>query len=510
LRSTIFNRLFRADSVAVSLGASAGATVISRAIGLVRGVALAWLIPQEQFGLLGVALLVANVLMPACSAGLYEGAARYAPFHESAGTLRRFIVRVSLLVAGVTLVTAGILAVFAGPVGSLLFSAGRLASGTLGSAGSDAYSIPLTRSVLACVLTLACYQTLLGLLKGLRMFRAVGAAELFSAVTFTLAAIIGAGVGYATAQAVMWAYALSCALSVLVFAPGVFAQSGAVLLEPAERPGGKPSSLVRYSLWAAGTAIMWHTLSYYPMWYLLKVSDSATVGTFHAMRIMTQLIQIGAVMLTAVVAAEVNRMWEQEGREPAVWRLELLTKSGLVSLLAGATVLLLARPLLMRAFPDAFAGGASAFDPLVLFFLLVGVVGLVAIRLNLVEKPRSVFVAWLVGAAVNVAASFALLGSAVGSPAALGESALQAAAWAGVAGVTASLAVCLALAAREGVGLRWRAVALGIVGYAAGLGWPVIVPVLVVILAAALTTELVFSTQERLQLRSSIARLMGR
>jgi hypothetical protein len=138
------------------------------------------------------------------------------------------------------------------------------------------------------------------------------------------------------------------------------------------------------------------------------------------------------------------------------------------------------------------------------------VVGLVAIRLNLVEKPRSVFVAWLVGAAVNVAASFALLGSAVGSPAALGESALQAAAWAGVAGVTASLAVCLALAAREGVGLRWRAVALGIVGYAAGLGWPVIVPVLVVILAAALTTELVFSTQERLQLRSSIARLMGR
>ncbi len=80
--------------------------MVSRFVGLFRGVALAWLIPQGQFGLFGVALLVVNVLLPVCSAGLYEGVTRYVPWHESAGTLRRFLVRSSVLAVGLALAEA--------------------------------------------------------------------------------------------------------------------------------------------------------------------------------------------------------------------------------------------------------------------------------------------------------------------------------------------------------------------------------------------------------------------
>ena len=218
----------------------------------------------------------------------------------------------------------------------------------------------------------------------------------------------------------------------------------------------EPLNLIHFSLWAGATAVAWHALSYYPMWYLLKVSDSATVGTFHAVRIITQLIQIGAVMLTAVVAANVNRLWEHRGREIATAQLELLTKACLIALSLGATILLLARPVMMLMFPAKFAGGEDAYDPLVLFFLLVGVVGLVAVRLKLVEKPRSVFLAWIAGVVVNVVASFALLGPAGASGSTVGTNALEAAAWAGVAGITVSLIVCVLLAGREAVALGRR------------------------------------------------------
>ena len=102
--------LYSADSVVTSIGASAAVSVVSRLIGLVRGIALAWLIPQAQFGLFGVALLIVNVLLPLCSAGLYEGIGRYVPLHESAGTLRAFVIRSSLVVVVVALVATAVLA----------------------------------------------------------------------------------------------------------------------------------------------------------------------------------------------------------------------------------------------------------------------------------------------------------------------------------------------------------------------------------------------------------------
>lgn len=515
-----FKNLYSPDSITTSVGVSGATTVISRLIGLGRGVALAWLIPQAQFGLFGIALLIINVLLPLCSAGLYEGVARYAPLHEAAGGLRTFIIRSSLLVIGLALAATAILSLCAEPIGVALFSTAKLASTPDALPVDAALLAPLMRASLFCVLGLAAYHTLLGLLKGLRMFRAHSAAELVTACLFTLLALLGALGGLGTARALVVAYALSCVAGVLIFAPGLIVAAGPRVLAraeigketatqsrnatlPIDSGRGSTSGLLAYSLWAAGTAVLWHALSYYPMWYLLKVSDGRTVGTFHAVRMVAQFVQIGAVVLTAVVAANVNRLWEHDGRDAVVPRLALLTKACLVILIAGATILSLARPVVMRLFPSTFADGEAAYDPLVLFFLLVGVVGLVAVRLNLVEKPRLVCLAWLGGVVVNVAASYALLGPFADSgPAA--RSVLSSAAWANVAGAATALMVCVVLVRRERLALDVPTGVLITAAFSVGLGWPVAVVVLILLITAACTTGLLFSPSERASLRVSL------
>ncbi|MGB2986449.1 MAG: hypothetical protein WBE26_11265 [Phycisphaerae bacterium] len=505
-----FNSLYRADSITTSVGASALASVLSRVIGLARGVALAWLIPQAQFGLFGIALLVVNILLPVCSAGLYEGVTRYAPFHESAGTLRKFVIRSSLLAMGIALATTAILALFAEPVGSVLFSKAQLASGAAESPVSQGAAGTLARASMVCVWALAAYHTLVGLLRGLRMFRAVGVAELSVSCLFTLLAILGALGGFTTASALIVAYAIACVVAVLVFAPGVMVRLGSakpLTVEESRRP---ESSLLTYSAWAAGTAVLWHALSYYPMWYLLKVSDSATVGTFHAVRIITQFVQIGAVMLTAAVAANVTRAWEHRGRSATLPRLTLLTKACLIVLIVGAMVLSLARPFVMRLFPSTFAAGRAAYDPLVLFFLLVGIVGLVAVRFNLLEKPRLACLAWLVGAVVNVIASYTLLTPAGDAGPVAQVIALKSAAWAGVAGVVAALIVCIGLVRRENLTLDAPTLLLVAASFSVGFGWPVALPVVLLLIITTFATDLIFSPREWREMRLMLIGSGGR
>ena len=510
MRPARFESLYQADSVATSLGASAAASVGSRLIGLVRGVALAWLIPQAQFGLFGIALLVVNVLLPVCSAGLYEGVNRYAPFHESTGTLRLFVVRSGGLVVAIALVATAILALFSEPLATAVFSASPVGGGEAASATGATNLSALARMCLVCVLALVAYQTLLGLLKGLRMFRVVGVAELTTACLFTVGALIGACSGSTTARALIGVYALACVLAVAVLVPGLIAR-----IPPAESslgtgPGIGPrrpaSKLLPYSLWAAGTAVLWHALSYYPMWYLLKVSNGQTVGTFYAVRLITQFIHVGAVMLTAVVAANVTRTWEHEGQEAAVPRLTVLTKASLLALLAAAALLAALRPVALHLFPSTFASGQSAYDPLVLFFLLVGVVGLIAVRLNLVEKPRLVCLAWLAGAIVNVSASYVLLHPTGGCGVVSEAAGLQSAAWAGVAGATAALAACLVLAWREGLALDRASMFLIGAAYVLGAGWILALPVVILLIASTFATHFIFSPVDRRSLSVSLFR----
>jgi len=490
--------------------------MVSRLVGFVRTAALAWMIPQAEFGLFGVALLIVNVLLPVCTGGLYEGVMRHVPFHESSGTLRRFLIKTSAWLLGILAGATTILFFAAEPCGSFFFSeAASPATVDRGISAVSGSPSGLLRASLVCVVGLGVYQTLLGWFKGLRMFRALAAAEVVSSVLFAGLALGAAYQGFTSARAMIFAYAGACAVTVVVFAPGLITRLGAGRaesnqgpdrIEPDQStelrsPGVRSYRLVSYSAWAAGTALAWHAMSYYPMWYLLKVSNGTTVGAFHAVRTITQLTQVGAAMLTAVVAAHVTRVWEHRGRDAAMPRLDLLTKAVLILLLIGATVLSMLRPLIMRLFPASFASGAVAYDALLMFFLLVGVVGLVAVRLNLVEKPRLVLAAWLVGAVVNVFFTHGMVRAASHAAGEIQAGALSSAAWASVSGMLAATIVCIVAARREGLALKFPALALMAAMLSVALGWVIALPVAVVLIFVSMKTQIVFSEDDRAQMR---------
>jgi len=501
------NRLFRPDSVALSVGVNTLAQAAVRGIGLVRNWAIAWLISAQQLGMFGVSMLVLNVLLPLCAAGLYEGVARYAPAHEAAGGLPRFARRAATMALSIAGCVTAILLLAAAPVGRFLFTGAAEMSAEVDAVPLDE-TAALMRASTVCAFTLALYHLLIGFLRGMRMFRAVSVAELLTAVVFTLLAVIGAWLGRATAATLIWCYALATILSFVLLGPGLYgAMKSAPSKSPTEQPPAQTSRLIRFSLWSAGTAITWHAMLLYPMWYLLKTTDRETAGFFFGVRIIAHVVQYFGVLLTMVVYSHAARSWEHEGPQATMPRLEWLTRASLLGLLIAATALSVCKPILIRLFPAGFVEGAVAYDPLLTLFLLSGVVGLLTIRLNLVEKSRLVFWSWLVGVAVNIVAAYCLLGEPGGSSVGSTSAALSGAAWSGVFGVGAALVVVVAMLHRNRLlpdRSTWLIVAAAI---GPGLGWTIALPVTTVLTLLALSGVLVLTPQERNRLIAPVRSL---
>lgn len=476
--------------------------MLQRGIGLMRGIVLAWLLPPAEFGLFGVALLIVNVLLPLTTAGVYEGVTRYAPQHEIAGTLRAFCLRAAAVAGALVLGSTVLLFVLSGILGPQLFAAAQaISSGA--SAPSDTGAV--MRSVAVCLVTLGPYHVVLNMLRGLRLFRAAAAMELLTGIVFTLVALTAAAVGYNTTRALMYIYAGANVLSILAFLPGV-AERVAGERVRSTAPPAITRTLLRYSSWLALTAFVWHLLSYYPTWHLLSVTDRETVGAFQAVRTITQLVQILGVMLAGVVAAHAAHLYEQQGRAAAP-RVDGMTHGTLLVLLWTATVLSVGQNLLMRLFPASYAGGSAAFDPLMLFYLLAAAVGLLAVRMNLIERPRLVCWSWLVGAAAAVIAGVSLLGSPWGGPSAAAPDSAQvtlerltAAAWIGVAGAAAALVTALALLYRARFAPPAATLLLIALAAAVGFGplWAAGVGLIVAVLATCTNVWLAAEDRARL------------
>jgi O-antigen/teichoic acid export membrane protein len=471
--------------------------------------------PTAEFGLLGVSLLVMNLLLPLCSLGLYEGVARYTPQYEAAAKLRGFAVKGTAFIGLMGLITTAVLFLAAESVGVALFSTAHI-EGEGVAASPPARAAALARAALLCVFTLVLYHSMLGLLKGLRMFRALSVAELVAATLFTVLALGLAEAGWGTARVLMLAYAASNVLTLLVFAPGLYrrlvrmeAEAPSPPIEPRIHPEKERpvwSTLLKYSVWVGGTAMLWHAMAYYPTWHLLKVTDEATVGTLHAVRMITQFVQIAAVMLAQVVAAAVNRTWEHEGRERAIAQLDHLTKLSFLVLLGGAILLVIARPVMMRLLPGKVAPGVAAYQPLLLFFFVLGAILLITIRLNLLEKPRLVFFAWLIGCAASLVGCFVFLGSPSERFTNGSGQALRIAAWASVCGVVAALLVLLVLVHRRRIGVGRPAMLL--IGASLFIATPPLVAglALAAVAIVSLSTTLVLTKEDRAPIRRLLNR----
>ena len=435
-------RLFVADSMAGSLSLYLPATAITRLIGLARGMILPHLIPASAFGLFQLAILAINVLNPLCNGGLYEGLARYVPEHEARGTLGPWLRRALTLAAVVTIACVALVMLAAGPLGYAFFAT----LGTAQAASADAATcrrlMYLAGLGVACVVA---YFLLVAVFKGLRMFRAVSLMELGNNVGFTGLTILLAWLGWKSAGAMTLCYVAALVSMIVLFAgplagvvrstahavPQITVESDQLSLRP----------LATFSIWSALAAVTWQTMQYYPMLHLQKVQGAEVTAVFSAVRLVTQMILIGAVSIVAVVQTAVTRTWVAVGHEEADRQLNFAHKLSGLAMLAGCIgVALFARPI-MRVFPANYAAGAEIFGLSLMFFLIGGHLSFLAVHFVLIERSRHMFWPWLAGIAVNVAAAFLMVNSRQGPAAAMNS-----ATWAGVLGVTAALSVSLGLA----------------------------------------------------------------
>lgn len=440
--------LFRAESVGRSLSIYLPVTVGSRLIGLVRAVILAWLIGEAEFGLFQLALLAINVLNPLCSAGLNEAVARYVPQYETRGALRPYLRRIAPFVLVTGLVLSAVMYLAARPLGALLFA--TLGSGSTRVVTSETCTL-LTQLAAGTTFGLIVYFLLLAILRGLRMFRAVSLIELVNNVAFTLLAILVALAGMRTAGAMIASYGLALlAIVVVVWPPLQRAVGRAPGQDGPLRPDGpdcrEPAvfrQLLRFSLWAAMATIMWQTLQYYPMWYLQKLHGPEVTAVFGAVRSLTQIVLVAAVAIVGVVQTSVTKTWEESGAAEADRRLLLAYKAAALLMLVGCVAFaLMGRPI-MRVFPASYGYGAGIVALSLLFFLVGGHLSFLAVHFTLIERTTYLFWPWTVGVAANALAGYVLL-----KPGQSPETAVSAAAWTGVAAVSAALVTSLALMRR--------------------------------------------------------------
>lgn len=432
--------LFRPESVSRSLGFYIPATVVARVLGLARGVILARLLSEHEFGLFQVTLLVVNVLNPLCGFGLTEGITRYVPMYESRGMLRSYLRRTLPFAGIVALVLSAVLFAAAQPLGRAIYE-------TLPGAGTRAAApetwTALTRVASAATFGTVVYFLLLAILKGLRMFRAVSLMELLNNTVFTLLTVATALSGWKTAQAMMLGYGATLAGVILLFAVPL---GRAVSDEPASTGSPEPRSegllgqLVRFSAWAAVAAVVWQVLQYYPMWFLQKTHGPALTAVFGGVRLITQVVAVGAVTIVAVIQTAVTKIWESQGREEADRLLRLAYKSTSLLMLAGCVLFAAAAEPIMKLFPASYAIGVRIVPLSLMFFLISSHLTFLAIHFALIERMRHLFWPWMLGLASNVFFGFWLV-----SPQAPAADALVGAAWAGNLAISVALLTAVLL-----------------------------------------------------------------
>ena len=501
------SRLFRATSVADSLGIYLPASVGCRLIGLVRGVILAWLLTAEQFGLLQIALVAVNVLIPLAGAGLHEAVARYVPQYEARHALRPFLRRAWVFSILVAAVLCGLFFTAAGPLAKLVFTSYQQGATGAGQCAG------LTRWIAVSSLVLIVYWLVLAALKGLRMFLAVGLLELAGGATFTVAAVAVGLAGARSADAMIAVQALAYAVVVGIIGSLLCRhlrrlpdQNGPLI--PVANDGAAPTvwaQLVRFSIWTALAGVLWQAMQYYPMWHLQKTHGPEATAVFGGVRLITQAVLIAATSVIMVVQATVTRTWETQGRQAADRQLSLAFKMTALLMLLGCGVLAVAAPLLMRLFPADYGAGAQIIPELLAFFMVGGYLAFVVVHFVLIEKTRYVLGLWLVGVLSNAAFAHWLVRSELAP-----TTALHASAWAGLLGIATALAAGLVWMRIERRPLDFGSALLIACTFALVLPGYVLGALLVLLFVMVLGSTLILDGQDKAKIRDSVSRFVKR
>ncbi len=511
-------KTYQSTTIEQSMGLYLTATVVFRLINFGRITLLAWYMTLQQMGLLNIILMIVSTLIPLCSLGLSEALTRFVPLHESRGTLCAFLRRAGVLITGVAAFSVAIMLIFAGRLGDLFYVQAFADPVVREQFRADA---PLLTRLTAVVVGLNIfYFSLLGIFKGLRMFRALSWLEITHGALF----IIGSVIMIATKQ--LSAFSLTIVFGVSVLLPVVYFGWRIIQVlsrRPTQGLALQESDwefrLLRFSVWLTLSGFTWQALQYYSAWYLNKVYGPESAAVLTTVAKISQFILIGAVSVSIVAMATVTKTWESRGREAGERQLSLAFRGTGMALFFFCAALALAKDLVMKIFRHDYAAGAEIVPLQLLFSLLGGFLAFLPGHFNLREKTRHAFWAWAAGLTANVILAYQFtgprlapvtesawwnsLGSILGTvfePGFQDSLGLHSASWCAVLSMMLAMGLCLVLLRAEGVRLdRGCFIVIGASLLIVTRPW-ILAGGAAALLVAFLRTNLIIDAQERQRL----------
>jgi O-antigen/teichoic acid export membrane protein len=255
-------------------------------------------------------------------------------------------------------------------------------------------------------------------------------------------------------------------------------------------------------MWAAAAAVIWQALQYYPMWYLQKTHGPMLTAVFGSVRMITQIVVVGAVTVVAVVQTSITKQWESQSREAADRRLALAYKATSLLMLAGCVAFAMAAGPIMRLFPPSYGIGTRIVPLCLLFFLISSHLTFLAIHFALIERMRDLFWPWALGLTGNVVLSALFV-----TPDRPATDAIVSAAWAGSLGLSLALAAAIALLRWERRPIDAGTVIFWIAIYILPLPLAAQCLLFAVLLVLVTATGIVFTSAEKEQMGQHAARL---
>ncbi len=381
-----------AAGVAIVLAAS----VLQRAIGFIRAAWFCRWLNAEQLGTWDLAFSFLMTATPLVVLALPGCLGRYVGHFQEKGMLGSFLRKVAFLQGGLSAIAGFVMVFLAKPIASLVFGSSEYAS----------YVYLLA----AGLVVVAWFNYLYELTTALRLSRWIAILQLTNSVLFAVFGIGLLWVGPRTAESVIVAYFLACAITIVcayfVVRPWLLGSHSNTTPQLGERFWPK---VLGYSLglWATGTVgNLFAVVDRYMIVHLSPtgVNALAQVGDYHAARLVPALLVSLAGLVASLSLPHLSHSWERHRRDTCVDQLLFLIKVSGLLLMVASTGVLVGRSIIFNTLLDGKYPAAEAILPLTLviscwfsLFLLLENYVLCC------EKAHWAAIAMVVGLMVNVA-----------------------------------------------------------------------------------------------------------
>jgi O-antigen/teichoic acid export membrane protein len=472
---------WRPDSLASSVAILLVVSVVQRSIGFGRGILFCRWLEPEQLGEWDMAYGFLLLAAPVVVLGLPGSFGRYLERYRQQNQLRTFLRRSAAWTA--LLVTMA--------VAAIVWAAPSFSTLVFGRPDRPTLTLLMAASLAAVIL----HHFLEAVFAGLRNFRVVSAMQFCQSLLFATISLSLMWWWKLAAESVVIGYGAAC----LISSVGTIIWKGPLVAEVATPDLAQPHAdfwppLVRFAIWIWVTNLLSQLFGVVDRYMLVHWSGMdaqtalAAVGNYHSSRIVPLLLISVADLLAGVVMPYLSHDWERGERRRVSERLNLVLKLTSLGMLAAGVVVLWAAPLLFQvAFQGKYDGGLAVLPWTLTYSVWVGLAVVAQNFIWCAEKTKIGVVPTAIGLGLNVLLNLALLpiwgllGAVVAT----------------TVSTAAALGALYWLNRREGMqlqaGLWWLTAAP-----AALIGGPwVATVVLAVLIVVALSTRLLFSSNER-------------